>query len=322
MNNESLDHYSRMTGSLQDDVALRAAAPVRIAIVFNPVAGSRRRRRRLAAAIRTLRRLGCRVALHRTTAHGDAALLAAAIARAGQTDTLIIAGGDGTIADAAHGLATCAAEKMPALAILPLGTANVLAREIGLPRDPEAQAAIAAAGHTMTVPLAQANGRHFLLMAGAGFDAHVVAGINVAFKRRVGKIAYVFEMLRQLGRFPFGTYRVAIDGDPHFVASVVVSRGRLYGGSFILAPDARLDEAKLHVCCFEHGGRFWAVIYAMALGIELLPRMPGFAIRAAQRVRIEGVGGEPLQADGDIIGALPVEIAMTARSLRLVVQGP
>ncbi|MEX2296869.1 MAG: diacylglycerol kinase family protein [Dongiaceae bacterium] len=308
-----------MTASLQNNVASRAVAPSRIAIIFNPVAGSRRRRRRLAAAIRTLRRLGCRIALHRTTAHGDAALLAAKIVRDGQTDTLMIAGGDGTIADAAHGLATCAAEKIPALAILPLGTANVLAREIGLSRDPEAQAEIAAAGHTMTVPLASANGRHFLLMAGAGFDAHVVAGIDVAFKRRVGKIAYVFEMLRQLGRFPFGIYRVAIDGDPHFVASVVVSRGRLYGGSFILAPDARLDEATLHVCCFEHGGRFWAVLYAMALGVALLPRMPGFTIRRAQRVRIEGVPGEPLQADGDIIGALPVEIAMTARALRLVV---
>ncbi|MDZ4734954.1 MAG: YegS/Rv2252/BmrU family lipid kinase [Rhodospirillaceae bacterium] len=308
-----------MTGSLQIDVASRAVAPSRIAIIFNPIAGSRRRRRRLAAAIRVLRRLGCRIALHRTTAHGDAALLAAAIARDGRTDTLMIAGGDGTIADAAHGLATCAADKLPALAILPLGTANVLAREIGLPRDPEAQAAIAAAGPMMTVALAQANGRHFLLMAGAGFDAHVVAGIDVAFKRRVGKIAYVFEMLRQLGRFPFGTYRVAIDGEPHFVASVVVTRGRLYGGSFVLAPDARLDEAALHVCCFEHGGRFWAVLYAMALGIGLLPRMPGFTIRRAQRVRIEGVPGEPLQADGDTIGSLPVEIAMTDKSLGLVV---
>jgi YegS/Rv2252/BmrU family lipid kinase len=307
--------------TLQNDCAEKATTPSRIAIIFNPVAGSRRRRRHLAAAIRVLRRLGCRIALHRTTAHGDAALLAAAIAREGGTDTLMIAGGDGTIADAAHGLATCGAANPPALAILPLGTANVLAREIGLPRDPETQAAIVAAGHTMTMPLAQANGRHFLLMAGAGFDAHVVAEINVAFKRRVGKIAYVVEMLRQLGRFPFGTYRVAIDGDPHFVASVVVSRGRLYGGSFILAPDARLDEATLHVCCFEHGGRFWAVLYAMALGIGLLPRMPGFAIRRAQRVRIEGVPGEPLQADGDIVGALPVEIAMTARSLRLVVPG-
>ncbi|MEX2200927.1 MAG: YegS/Rv2252/BmrU family lipid kinase [Dongiaceae bacterium] len=308
-----------MTGSLQIDVASRAVAPSRIAIIFNPIAGSRRRRQRLAAALRTLRRLGCGVALHRTTAHGDAALLAAAIARAGRTGTLMIAGGDGTIADAAHGLASCGAEEMPALAILPLGTANVLAREIGLPRDPEAQAAIAAAGRTKIVPLAQANGRHFLLMAGAGFDAHVVAGIDVAFKRRAGKIAYVVEMLRQLVRFPFGTYRVSIDGDPHFVASVVVSRGRLYGGSFVLAPDARLDEATLHVCRFEHGGRGWAVLYAVALGLGLLPRMPGFVIGRAQRVRIEGVPGEPLQADGDIAGGLPVEIAMTARSLRLVV---
>jgi diacylglycerol kinase (ATP) len=308
-----------MTKTLQSDCVEKAITPSRIAVIFNPTAGSKQRRRRLALAIRALHRIGCRVSLFQTSAHGDAAQLAAAIAMDGETEILLVAGGDGTIADAAHGLACSESTRPPALAILPLGTANVLAREIGLPRDPETQAAVVAAGHTMTVPLAQANGRHFLLMASAGFDAHVVAGIDVDLKRRVGKLAYVVEMLRQLRRFPFGTYRVAIDGDPHFVASVVVSRGRLYGGSFVLAPDARLDDASLHVCCFEHGGRFWAVLYAMALGIGLLPRMPGFAIRRAQRVRIEGVSGEPLQADGDIAGALPIDIAMTDRSLRLVV---
>jgi YegS/Rv2252/BmrU family lipid kinase len=308
-----------MTGPLQIDCASSAATPGRIAVIFNPTAGSKQRRRRLAIAIRTLRRTGCRVSLFHTAAHGDAARLAASIATGGGTDTVLVAGGDGTIADVANGLACSGSTRLPALAILPLGTANVLAREIGLPRDPAAQAHVAAAGRTFNMPLASANRRHFLMMAGAGFDAHVVAGIDIAFKRRVGRLAYAVEMLRQLRRFPFGLYRVEMDGQAHRAASVVVSRGRLYGGSFVLAPDARLDEATLHVCRFEHGGRGWAMLYAVALGTGFLPRMPGFVVERAQRVRIEGETGEPLQADGDIAGALPIDIAMTDRSLRLVV---
>lgn len=296
-------------------------APVRprFAVIFNPVAGSPQRRRALARAVRTLRKAGCRVKLRATTAAGDAARSAAIIAKAGTFDAILVAGGDGTLSETAHGLATADAAHLPALAFLPLGTANVMAHEIGLPTDPVKAAAVAARLKTVEMKLAQANGRHFLLMAGAGFDAHVVRNVKSAVKKRWGKLAYVAEMMRQLGRFPFGRYRVTVDGVEHDAASVVASRGRLYGGKFVLAPDADLKARTLQVCLFGKGGRGGVLLYAVALGLGLLPRSPGFEIVTARRVTVRGIDGEPVQADGDSIASLPLEIAMTDKTLRLVV---
>ena len=83
-----------------------------------------------------------------------------------------------------------------------------------------------------------ANGRAFFLMAGVGFDAHVVAGVSPRLKRLLGRSAYVLEVLRQLVSFSFPTYRVSIDGMAHEATSVIVARGRYYGGRFVVAPRA------------------------------------------------------------------------------------
>lgn len=291
----------------------------RFAVIFNPVAGSPHRRRALALAVRALRKAGCRVKLRATTAAGDAARSAAIIAKAGTFDAILVAGGDGTLSETAHGLATADAARLPALAFLPLGTANVMAHEIGLPTDPEKAAAIAARLRTIDMKLAQANGRHFILMAGAGFDAHVVRHVDSAVKKRWGKLAYVAEMVRQLGKFPFDRYRVTIDGVEHDAASVVASRSRRYGGKFVLAPDADLKAPTLQVCVFGKGGRGGVLLYAVALGLGLLPRAPGFEIVTGRRITVRGMDGEPVQVDGDSIASLPLEIAMTDKSLRLVV---
>jgi len=301
----------------------------RIAVLFNPVAGSPKRRRALARAIRELRRSQCRATLRYTTGPGDAIARTEAVARAGTFDAVMVAGGDGTVREAAQGLASSGVARLPALAVLPLGTANVLAQELDLPLDPVAAARVAAGLRTIEVPLAVADGRHFLLMVGAGFDAHVVKNVRFETKRRWGKLAYVAEMMRELFRFHFRRYRATVDGNGHDAASVVVSRGRFYGGRFLLVPDARLQSPTLHVCLFGTGGRTGAVIYAIALGLGLLPSSPGFRVIKATRVRIEGPLGdgassspaqdEPVQADGDNFATLPIDIAMTERSLRLVV---
>ena len=315
--------YSFMTNTIAStdvhDVSAVASTRPRFAVIFNPIAGSPKRRDALARAVRTLRRAGCRVKLRATTAAGDAARSAANIAKAGTFDAILVAGGDGTLSDAAHGLATANVARLPALAFLPLGTANVMAHEIGLPTDPEKAAAVAARLKTVDVKLATANERYFLLMVGAGFDAHVVRHVKSAVKKRWGKLAYVAEMVRQLGVFPFRPYSVTIDGVAYEAASVVAARGRLYGGRFVLAPLADLTSPTLQVCLFRKGGRGGVLLYAVALGLGLLPRAPGFEIVAAQRVTVEGIEGEPVQADGDSIASLPLEVAMTDRTIRFVV---
>ena len=80
-----------------------------------------------------------------------------------------------------------------------------------------------------------------------GFDAHVIAALSPRFKRHLERAAYVLEMLRQLHSFPFPTYRLRIDGTPHAAASVIVTHAHYYGGRFIIAPQARLDNSSIAV---------------------------------------------------------------------------
>ncbi len=286
-------------------------------VIFNPVAGWRRRRR-LGTTLRLLRAAGIECHLVRTAARGDAEALARAAADAMPPPALVIAaGGDGTINEVANGLLQGASP--PPLAILPLGTANVLAAEIGLATTPRAIAAAITRGRMRPMRLGRANGRGFLLMAGAGFDAHVVAGVRPSAKRLLGKGAYVVETLRQLFRFGFPGYRATIDGTAHVAASVVVARGRFYGGRHLAAPAARLDADGFQVCLFERGGRRAVLRYGLALLTGRLPAAAGYRIVAGRRIIIDGPAGDPVQADGDIIARLPLAIDLAPGQLRLVI---
>jgi len=284
----------------------------RLLIIFNPVAGWRRRRR-LAPVLAQLRAHGCALELRETQASGDAERFAAE-ADPGAFDLVVVAGGDGTVNETINGLARSG---LP-LALIPLGTANVLAAEIGLSTDPAAVARCVALGQPRPIALGAANGRRFILMAGAGFDAHVVAGVSVPMKRWLGKGAYVLSTLRQLLVFDFPSYEVLTDNKAQRAASVIVTNARYYGGRFVCAPEASLESATLQVCLFERGGRLAALGYALALFSGRLPRLASYRLIAARRIEVRGRPGEPIQVDGDGIGQLNVAIEVLPRALDLV----
>jgi len=296
-----------------------AARGRRLTVVFNPTAGARRRGR-LQATLDLLRRSGCNVALRATAAKGDAEAIAREVGAANglSTDMLVIAGGDGTINEAVNGL-LANANGVPPLALVPLGTANVLAAEIGLSLAPGDVARAITGGIAARAYIGVANGRCFTAMAGVGFDAHVVANVSLRLKRRLGKGAYVLESLRQLFRFDFPRYRVTVDGQEFDAASVIVAKGHFYAGRFVCAPDARIDAPEFHVCLFERGGRWNALRYALALAAGRLHRLPDFRVVRGHSVTIDGPAGDPVQGDGDIIAALPVDIGVAPRQLHLIV---
>ena len=296
----------------------------RVLVVFNPKAG-RRRLGKLQRTIAAMRRTGAEVELQATAARGDAERLAreacGGINGFAALDLLAIAGGDGTINEAVNGIMSArgaGAMSLLPLCIVPLGTANVLAREIGQRFSPAAAARTALGGERRRVYLGEANGRCFTIMAGAGFDAHVVANVSTALKQRIGKLAYVWEALRQLFLFPYGCYCVTVDGAAYEAASVVVAKGRLYAGPYVAAPAARLDSPEFQVCLFQRGGRWNAIRYAVALTLGLLPRLSDYRIVSGRAIRIEGPPGDPVQGDGDIIAHLPAEIRLAPVSLSLM----
>jgi diacylglycerol kinase family enzyme len=298
---------------------LTAIAARRLVVIYNPAAGQRRQRF-FRAVLGHLEAMGLMVDLVETRGPGHATEIARSLAAgACRADMVVAAGGDGTINEIINGLA---GGSLP-LGLIPLGTAHVLALELGLPRTPGAIAQTLAAGLARPIHLGRATSalgaRHFVMMAGVGYDAHVVAGVSRTLKRRVGKLAYVVEMLRQLGRFHFRPYRLAFDGAaPVEAASAILANGRRYGGAFVCAPQADLGLERLDACLFGRGGRLAAVGYGFALGLDLIPRLPSVVLRPFREVAIDGPAGDPVQGDGDIVATLPARITVAEAELMVV----
>jgi len=294
----------------------------RLLIIHNPVAGWRRvgRFRRTLAH---LERHGCAITEQATTGPGDAETIAAA---AGEVDGVVVAGGDGTVNEALNGLMQRPGGPLP-LAVIPLGTANVLAGELGLPVDPEGAARAIAHGRIVTAHLGQATfdgrTRCFALMAGAGFDAQAVARVRTRVKRTLGKGAYVLAGLEAAAGYRFPDLEVRVDGAAYRCAQVVVCKGHYYAGRYVLAPDVRPWLPELHVVLFDRPGSFNAARYALGMQLDRLQGMADVRVLpGARSVRIDGPAGDPVQGDGDLVGHLPVEIGLLEDAARFVVGNP
>jgi len=292
-----------------------SVASRRALVIFNPTAGGSRRRR-LRATVQELERLGCRVTLAETRAAGDAERMARE-ASPDLCDVVVAAGGDGTINEVACGL-VASAHGLP-LGIIPLGTANVLAHDVGLKITAGAAARAILGGRRQTIHLGKVNGRHFVLMAGAGVDAHVVACVDLALKRRTGKFAYVVESLKQAVRYDFPPLTVTVDGEAHEARMAVICNGRMYGGPFIAAPHAHLAKSGLFVILLRRGGFMSVLRYGVALAAGKLPSLADVSVLPARRVRIEGPQDAPVQGDGDVLATLPAELTVSDQTLDLMV---
>ncbi|HEY5210290.1 MAG TPA: diacylglycerol kinase family protein [Stellaceae bacterium] len=288
------------------------ASSRRLLVIFNPTAGARRRRR-LDRVLAELARLGCAVTLRATQARGDAEAFARA-ADPNAVDLVVAAGGDGTINEIINGLAR---SSLP-LALIPLGTANVLAREIGLPRAPRRIARAIASGTPLPVYPGLANGRRFVMMAGIGIDARIVQGIAPRLKRAGGKLAYVVSGIQSILRDRGPRYRVTIDGVPDAAAAIIIAKGHFYGGRFVVARAARLDTPSLHAVLMARPGRWNIVRYGVAIALGRLDRLPDVRVIEARRVTIAGPSGEAVQADGDLVATLPLTVTVAETPLLLV----
>ena len=287
----------------------------RVLVIHNPTAGWRRRRR-FERILSALIAEGVDVDVRPTTRRGDAEAFARA-ADPAQHDVIAVAGGDGTINEAVNGLGD---KKLP-LAIIPLGTANVLAHEIGLGGSPREIAETIAHGVARPISVGIVNGRRFVMMAGFGFDAHVVAEVKPMIKKLFGKAAYVLSTLKALVCFKFPKYRVIVDGACFDVASAVIANGHFYGGTFVCAPDARLQDPTLHVVLFMKPGALRTIRYAVWMALGRLHKLPDVKIVPATDIVVERVDAEPVQGDGDILANLPARITLAPAALALLMPG-
>lgn len=297
----------------------RAAACVGgcgLLVVFNPTAG-KRQARRLWRVLDILVHSGVRAEVVRTEYPGHARELAsqAALPRG----IVVAAGGDGTIAEVAAGLAGSGAR----LGVIPLGTANVFAHELGLPFVPRDVAAALAFGRTRLVQpgLAALPGgdRLFVQMVGVGFDAQVVEHLSTRLKHVVGRSAYVLQGMREVLRYRYPPIRIRLDGVEAEAASVIVCKGARYGGDHVLAKQADPGRPGFAVVLFGCSGPAAALAYGAALPLGLLPRAPGLRFLRADHVEIMGNAPIPVQADGDAAGFTPCRVADAPRPIEVVV---
>lgn len=286
-------------------------------IVFNPVAG-RRRATLLWRVLDVLAANGVRLEVAETASAGHASALAREAAGRGER-MVVAAGGDGTIAEVANGLLGTGVH----LGVIPLGTANVLAHELALPFAPRAVAAALAFGRTRRLWPGVARGpdgpRLFVQMLGVGFDARVVHHLPWRLKRAFGRGAYVLQSLCESVAYRYPPVTVRVDSHEMQAESLIVSKGRFYGGRYLLAPDAAPGIEGFAVSLFHHGGPAAALMYGAALPLDLLRWAPGVQQVRARRVDVVGNCAVPAQADGDPAGFTPLSVVDAPGPIEVVV---
>jgi diacylglycerol kinase (ATP) len=265
-----------------------------------------------------LERTGASVARETLNEFAQIRRLVGAAARSLRYDVVVAAGGDGTIRAAAAGIS---GTDVP-LAIIPCGTANVLAQEIGLKATPELVCQMLRSGPQRTIACARANDEPFLLMAGAGFDARVVGGLNHALKARIGKAAYTGPVLGALLR-PLDTLSITIDNRSFEASWVVIANARHYAGRFVLAPRTGIHQRGLEAVLFTARNR--AVLLGQLLSLlrgrldARAGRHGDVAMYPCSHVKISAPGPVPVQIDGDPFGVTPLDAQAGTDAIHLIV---
>jgi diacylglycerol kinase family enzyme len=293
------------------DASAPARARRRFLVVRNPLAGVAVSR--LTAEVeRHMRSAGADVA-HLDTTGVDATREVAAIAT--RYDAVVAAGGDGTI----RALAQAIAGTDVPLGIIPAGTGNVMANEIGIPASSAAIAAMLMDSPVREIEGASVNGAPFYLMAGAGLDGAIVSALDVALKQRLGKLAYTGPLLAALSRMPV-PFRVLVDGSEREAMWVVAANARHYAGRFVIAPGASLLTPGLYAVLLEARSRR---ALAQALTMVALGRhdaVKGLSILPATRIEVPEP--QPLEADGDALGTAPLVVTAGGPRLALIMPAP
>lgn len=281
----------------------------RFLLVNNPSAG-RRRQSRVDAVIAELQSRGCDVV---QTPHETSEILYDR-AKLAAFDAVIGAGGDGTVRRL---LQTEAGQVVP-LGLIPNGTGNVLAHEIGLKSRATVVADVLIAGPEHGVQMGLGDETPFLLMVGLGFDGAVVHQLHPGVKSWIGKAAYIPAVLRALCRRP-QIFMLQIDGTSYAASWAVIANARHYGGSFTIAPQAGLTKRSFEVVLFGAQSRIVRLRQVAALAMGTIEHAPHAKTVTGERIAFDALGQSILaQADGDPLTTPPGQISC-ARPVRLIV---
>jgi diacylglycerol kinase (ATP) len=298
-------------------------------LIHNPNAGNGGKGRRimLDEARRIFASGGIEVDLTETTGPGDATEIARRAADEGR-QLVIACGGDGTLNEIVNGLAAQKNGHRVPLALLPGGTANVLAKELDLPWDIPSAAEKLVRGKVKEIALGLATPleqpekkKYFLSVGGAGPDGMIVYSIDLDLKARLGILAYWWQGVREVFRYQFPHFRV-VTGDEKLDASlVIVGRTKNYGGPFKITTGADLYEDQFEVMALTTQSGLRYLSYLPSLWLGDLRETEGVHFWKAETLVCEPLDENPIyaQVDGEPLARLPVEFKIIPRALKLLV---
>ncbi len=295
-----------------------SAAPIHFrhaVVIANPIAGRGRGERLAREAGDMLRRVGLVCDVLTTTKRGDAVHFAAAIAA--DVDLVISIGGDGTLSEVLSGLR----RHDVTIGLLPLGTANVLSLDLGLPRDVAGFERMLLAGNMQSVDTAVVNGSMLsFLVCGIGFDASVVRALEARRRGPITRVDWARAAFTALGSWDAPHLSVEVDGvaiDGEF-GQVLVSNIVHYAGFDVLSPDRRLDDGLFEVYAFPGTSRARLLRHAVRATFGRFPN-GNVRVHRARSVTVRSDRPAPVQIDGDFRGETPFELVVGSQPFRILV---
>lgn len=295
--------------------------PETACVIFNPAA----RGAKAGSLNRRLAELCAGVALKPTWAAGTARICAKQAVEEG-FETICAAGGDGTVNEVLNGIGDAEnGFERARLAVLPMGTMNVFARELRLPLKLERAWPVLCSGKERLIDLPEAefqNGpnrerRYFIQMAGAGVDARAVAGVSWELKKKLRSGAYVWAGLKALlGSRP--PVHVMVDGQRFPCGQALIGNGRLYGGSIAVFWNAEVDDGHLDLLTLQPASAWRLPFYAAQMFSRTQNPWGGLRYDQSPEIRFEGVVEEPLELDGELVGTLPATFRLKSHRLRVL----
>ncbi|MFO7624175.1 MAG: diacylglycerol kinase family lipid kinase [Anaerolineales bacterium] len=290
--------------------------PQRVFVVINPAAGQDQ------PILKSLNKIfqenGVDWDIAITKDRGDGRRLARNAAQSG-VDLVMVYGGDGTVMECASGLV---GSQTP-LAILPGGTANVMARELGLPLDLVAAATLAInpQSRIRCVDMGQVGEQTFLLRAGIGFEAEMVEGADRELKDRLGVLAYGLSALQTLADPPIARYWLCLDGaeeECDGVACVVANSGNMGAADIVLSKSTDISDGLLDVFVVTKAD-LPSLVSLVASVVSGRPDPPALKQWQVREVTIESEPNQPVQLDGELIGQTPVTVKILPEAVQIII---
>jgi diacylglycerol kinase (ATP) len=287
-----------------------------LVIIANPAAGHGRAHKSVQKYVRRWPHPEWNARIMTTSGRDHAGLLARELL-GDPPDLLAICGGDGTVNE----IASSVPDPPFPVALIPAGTANVLARELEIPLNPVRALQIALKRNVRRVDLGRlgVGTRRFLFAAGIGFDAHVVASIRPEFKNTLGMATYFAATVACLRSYSFPEFHVIADGRTYTATSCLACNAKSYGGGLLFCPQADMSDGLLDILVIEGRHRLRLARFLLNAW-RRKPETGDWIHRLRVRtLRIEGSADVPVQTDGELAGSLPLEISLSTSSFPLVI---